>query len=192
VSAATDVAFRFGDPVQEVIDINLQAGPDGGRAGRLLVYSALHYHHRAVPVRTILILLWPAADHSRLTGKLTYQAGDSSVEFKYEVIRLWQQPLEAFLTGGLGLLPLAPLCQMELDIPLEDALKQVVHRIDERLIGEAPKGRVEEIRRVTKRFGPPGQTVAAALLALDDIDRLERIAEALIAVASWQELLATS
>ena len=241
VSAASDLALGFGAPLQEIVDINFQSGQDANLDGRLLLYNVLYHHHYPVPVRTILILLRPAADHSRLTGRLTYQAGASRVEFEYEVLRLWQQPLDLFLGGGLGLLPLAPLCQLPEDVPLQDAMKSVVHQIDQRLAKEAPdaraaklmtaafvlaglrvgekslanifqgvtimhessaftlfeeKGRVEESRRIllrvgTKQFGPPDPATEATLQGLDDLDRLERMADALVTAQSWQELLAT-
>ena len=241
ISAATDVAFGFGDPLQEIADVNFQSGPDNRVDARLLLYNAAYHHHYPVPVRSILILLRPAADHSRLSGLLTYQAGDSRVEFAYEVIRLWQQPLDLFLTGGLSLLPLAPLCQLTADVPLEQALREVIHQIDQRLSTEAPyaravqlmtatfiltglrvgeqklstifrgvkamhdssafslyetKGRVEESHRLLlrlgwNRFGAAEATAEAALRAIDDLDRLERMADAVLTAASWQEFLAT-
>ena len=35
--------------------------------------------------------------------------GGCSVRFSYQVIRVWEWPVEALLAGGLGTLPLAPL-----------------------------------------------------------------------------------
>lgn len=242
ISAATDVAIGFGDPLQEIADINFQSGPDSHIDARLLLYNAAYHHHYPVSVRSILILLRPAADHSRLAGLLTYQAGGSRVEFAYEVVRLWQQPLAPFLTGGLALLPLAPLCQLAADVPVEQALREVVHQIDQRLSKEAPyaravklmtaafvltglragrqamadifrgvkvmhessafdlyetKGRVEEGHRLLfrlgwNRFGAPDAATEAALRAIDDLDRLERMADAVFTAASWQEFLATT
>jgi hypothetical protein len=241
VSAATDVAFGFGDPFQQIVDINFQSGPDSHVDGRLLLYNAAYHHHYPVPVRSILILLRPAADLARLTGRLTYQAGGSRVEFDYEVVRLWQQPLDRFLTGGLALLPLAPLCQLAADLPLEQALRDVIHQIDQRLSAEVPyaravqlmtatfvltglrvseqnlpdlfrgvkvmhessafklyeeKGRVEAYHQVLfrqgwNRFGPPDAATEAALRAIRDLDRLERMADAILTAHSWEEFLAT-
>jgi predicted transposase YdaD len=44
------------------------------------------------------------------------------------VVRLWQEPVENYLNGGLGTLPLAPLC----DVSPED-LPSVIRRMEERL-----------------------------------------------------------
>jgi predicted transposase YdaD len=68
------------------------------------------------------------------------RARKGRMDFKYEVIRLWEQPVRRFLTGGLGTLPLAPLCRLPGDAPLEEGLKPVVRRIAERLQREASSG----------------------------------------------------
>jgi predicted transposase YdaD len=52
-------------------------------------------------------------------------------------VRLWEQPVEAYLNGGLAALPLATLCQMPADKPLPEALRGVVHEIQQRLTKEA-------------------------------------------------------
>jgi hypothetical protein len=116
-----------------------------------------------VPVRSVLILLRPAADLSRLAGRLTYQAGGSRVEFDYEVVRMWQQPLKLFLTGGLGLLPLAPLCQLPADVPLEEALRGVIHQVDQRLSRDVPYGRAMQL--MTAAFVLTGLRVSRQALA---------------------------
>jgi hypothetical protein len=158
---------------------------------------------------------------------------------------MWEQPLALFLKGGLGLLPLAPLCQLPEDVPVEQALRDVIHQIDQRLAAEAPyaravqlmtaafvltglrvgrqtlaeifqgvkimhessafdlyeekgrqEGRVEESHRLLlrlgrNRFGAPDAATEAALRALRDLDRLERLADAVLTAPSWQEFLAT-
>jgi predicted transposase YdaD len=61
--------------------------------------------------------------------------------------------------------------------------------------GEA-KGRAEEARKLLlrqghRRFGPPSAVQEAALVAITDLDRLERLSDRLLDVGSWQELLDT-
>ena len=141
VSAATDVAFGFGDPLRQIVDVNFQSGPDARLDARLVRYNAAYHHHYPVPVRSILVLLRPAADLAQPTGRLAYQEGGGRVEFEYEVVRLWQQPLEPFLSGGLALLPLASLCQLPADVLLEQALRDVIHQVDLRLTANAPYAR---------------------------------------------------
>ena len=54
VSAATDTALGFGNPIREIVDVNFQSGPDAGLPGRLHLYNAaLHARHDVV-VRSLL------------------------------------------------------------------------------------------------------------------------------------------
>ncbi len=135
-SAATDVAIGFGEPLQEIADLNFQSGPDADVARRCHLYSAALHFRFGVPVRTILILLRPKADVAGIDGKLSYASGNSGVDFRYDVVRMWQQPVETFLRGGVSLLPLAPLCQLPADQPITEAIREVVREIDRRLAEE--------------------------------------------------------
>src|SRR5438552_6523310 len=83
ISAATDVAFGFGAPLQEIVDLNFQSGPDPTVSARLHLYNAAFHLRYHVPVRSLLILLRPKAETNDLTGKLAYVSGDKRVEFEY-------------------------------------------------------------------------------------------------------------
>jgi hypothetical protein len=261
ISAATDVAIGFGIPLKEIVDFNFQSGPDSFVDARCLLYNvALHFRFK-VPVRTILILLRPKADSKDIDGKLAYFAGQSGVEFSYEVVRMWQQPVAVFLKGGIRLLPLAMLCQLPPDRPIAEALHDVVMEIDRRLAQEcepaqavrlmtaafiltglrvdreaiAPifsgvrvmhestafdyyveeglkkgleqgltkgleqgreQGLIQGQRRQLLSIGrklldEPNDATIAALQAINDADRLERMALAILTATSWQELLGT-
>ncbi len=240
LTAATDVAFGFGQPITEIVDLNFQSGPDLRLPARLHLYNAAFHLRYSVPVRSVAILLRAKADAANLTGKLVYGPDDNPVQFPYEVVRMWQRPVEPFLDGGLGLLPLATLCQ--LPEPLPEALRKVVREIDRRLAQEIDhaqavrlmtaafiltgmrvakedlasiyrgvrimhestaydvildEGRIEgQIRLLfrlgRKRFGQPDAQTEAELSAIKDSERLDRMADAILTVGSWQELLATS
>jgi hypothetical protein len=47
------------------------------------------------------------------------------------------------------------------------------------------------LRQGRKRFGDPDPATQAALTAITDLDRLQRMAERLLDVAAWQDLLQT-
>ncbi len=241
ISAATDLAFGFGSPFQEVVDLNFQSGPDPSVPARLHLYNAAFHLRFRVPVRSVLILLRRKADGGQLTGRLAYTCGGKRVEFEYDIIRMWQQPIGPFLHGGLGLLPLATLCCMTDDKPLAEALREVVREIDKRLIHECEQPQavrlmtaafvltglrvkkedlasiyqgvrvmhestaydmaVEEglikashrflLRQGRKLLGPPELSIESALTSIQDVERLERMGEAILTVKSWEELLST-
>jgi hypothetical protein len=133
ISAVTDVALGFGEPLTEIVDLNFQSGPDSTVDARLHLYNAMLHLKYGVPIRSILVLLRPKADRRQLKGRLSYTSGDRRVRFEYDVVRLWRQPLQSFLEGGVGLLPLATLCKMPAGMPMEQSLHAVVHEIDQRL-----------------------------------------------------------
>src|SRR5207249_4454715 len=72
------------------------------------------------------------------------------VEFHYDVVRMWKEPVESFLHGGLGLLPLATLCRMPDDKPLREALREVVREIERRLLQETDHA--QAVRLMTAAF----------------------------------------
>src|SRR5258708_7329520 len=53
ISAATDVAFGFGAPPQQIVDLNFQSGPDATLAARLHLYNAAFHLRYQVPVRSV-------------------------------------------------------------------------------------------------------------------------------------------
>jgi hypothetical protein len=236
ITAATDVALGFGTPLREIADLNFQSGPDANLPARLHLYNAALHLKYAVPVRSLVILLRPKADNRNLSGELTYISGDLPVRFRYEVIRLWKMPVEPFLKGGPGLLPLAPLCRLPPGRAVETAIREIVYEIDRRLLTLSDhaqavrlmtaafiltglrirKERLPELydgvrimsdmvaydayimderksvlRKLgEKRFGRPGRRIEAALKAIEDLDRLERMIDVILDVTSWNELLA--
>jgi predicted transposase YdaD len=97
-------------------------------------------------VRTVVVLLRREADADNLTGTLERRLPDGRlvVDFRYEVVRLWERPVGPLLAGDLGLLPLAPL----VDVPREQ-VPEVIRQIDQRLAQEAPLARAGKIMNTT-------------------------------------------
>jgi len=245
LSAATDVALAYGEPVRQIVDLNFQSGPDASLPRRLLLYNAVLHFRYEVPVRSTLVLLRPKAETASLTGNLTYSDDRGGVTFGYEVIRLWRQPVETYLRAGLAALPLATLCLMPEGKPLPDSLRDVVQAIQRRLGAEAShadsvrlmtaayiltglrvaketlasiyrgiglmqestafdeaieegelRGELKRSHRLLMRqgcrqFGDPDETIEAEIMAIRDLDRLDRLADAILTAKSWPELLAT-
>jgi len=141
------LVFGLGQPLQEVIHIDCQAGPKADLAADLNAYNSLLYRRCLVPVHTIVLLLRPQARLRDLTGNLSYAARPrrGGTSFTYEVIPLWERPVEHFLNGPLGITPLAVLAQLPADIPLEQGLVGVIQRLWERLRQEAPPEKVGKL-----------------------------------------------
>ncbi len=74
---------------------------------------ALDYRHN-LPLLTILVLLRKEANSPNLTGSYERFIPDGRLtnRYNYHVVRLWQQDVQAYLTTGVGLVPLAPLTKL--------------------------------------------------------------------------------
>jgi hypothetical protein len=151
VTAATDIVFGLGDPLQEVIHLDAQAGPDADKHRDLLAYHALLHRQYRVAVHSILLLLRRQAVLSTQTGNIAYAArpGKGKMDFGYEVIPLWERPVEALLASGLGTLPLAPLCRLPEGLSLEDGMRWVLSRVVERLDREGEPALVRRLLTAT-------------------------------------------
>ena len=243
LTIATDVAYGFGDPLESITDLNFQSGQFAGLPNRTLMYNVVLHHRHGVPVRSVIILLSPVADHRNLTGRLTYAVPGQpgKLEFEYEVIRLWEVPVEQLMAGGPGVLPLAVLCRMPESVSVEEAMTAVVREIERRLLAELPRpeaallmaaafiltgtrvghetgahifqgvglmqdsstyqiildeGEVRGERRTLlrlgrTRFGQPSPEIEATINAINDIDRLARMLDAILPASSWEEVIAT-
>lgn len=134
ITTQADKIVKVNDPEPWLMHVELQAGRDPHVDRRALKYNVLAYDRHDLPVDTVIVLLRPEADAPNLTGRLVYQPahGKSSLVFEYQVLRLWQRPVETVLAGGLGTLPLAPLC----NVPQQE-LPRVLRRMAERVRQEA-------------------------------------------------------
>lgn len=60
------------------------------------------------------------------------------------------------------------------------------------LRGELKRSHLLLLRQGRKQFGAPDAETEANLKAIRDLDRLERLADAILSAKSWPELLATA
>ena len=134
VTAEADKVLWVEDPEPWIEHIELQAGRDVKLADRVHMYNTMLHAHHEVPVRTALVLLRPAADGPELTGVLEKKWRDGQVYdwFRYDVVRVWEQPVDLLLASGLAVLPLAPVSDVK-----EDQLPGVLMAIADRLAREA-------------------------------------------------------
>jgi predicted transposase YdaD len=84
-----------------------------------------------VLVRSLLVILHPGADSPQATGY--YERGFAhepfDVALRYRALRVWQVPARQWLTGGLGLVPLAPLGEVS-PRQLPQMIAQMKRRLD--------------------------------------------------------------
>jgi hypothetical protein len=147
VTTAADLILGLGEPLEEVVQLDFQSSAAAWKHADLLVYNALLLAHYHVPVHTVAILLRPEAAHANMSGVIRYapRPGRGSMDFTYEVVRLWQRPAEELLAGDVGVAPLAMLGRLPEGLSLEDGLAAVAGRVVERLIREAPPERAKKL-----------------------------------------------
>ena len=134
VTAAADKVLRVEDDAGTWLhDLEPESGHAGEAPDELFLYSTLLAHRHKLPVCSTLLLLRPEANASAANGELRrFHPGETEpyLIFRYRVVRVWEEPLERFLSGALGTLPLAVLTN-----EARGDLVGVVTRINERLKG---------------------------------------------------------
>jgi predicted transposase YdaD len=241
LTAAADKVIRVEGRRPYLVNIELQSSHDANLERTLWFRQvALDYRHD-LPILTVLVLLRKEANSPSLTG--VYQRlmpdGRLTNRYDYQVVRLWREEVEPYLTAGVGLVPLAPLTKVnKRDLP--GLVRRMAERINREPRPHADKlwtatfllmglrfsdrftsqllqgvqtmhesttyqailregrneGRIAEAQRIllrqgTKRFRKPNSTTAAALEAIQDIDRLEALGERILDpdLQGWDDLL---
>jgi hypothetical protein len=132
ISGAADKVIRVSGQPEWLLAVDFQSGHDTvAKLPDLLLYnSALHKRH-ALRVRSLLVLLHRGADSPRLTG--FYERGfpdePFDVALRYRTVRVWEVPAQQWLSGGLGVVPLAPLGDV-LPGDLPAVIAQMKRRLD--------------------------------------------------------------
>ena len=136
ISGAADKAIRVSSTPDWLLAIDFQSGHDSlAKLPDLLLYNSALFKRHGLPVRTLLVLLHRGADSRKLTG--LYERGFPGEPFdaalRYRILRVWEIPAATWLSGGLGLVPLAPLGSVQkADLPA------VVAQMKQRFDREAP------------------------------------------------------
>ncbi len=103
ITAAADLVLGIGEPLHEVVHVDFQSSASAWKHADILTYNALLHAEYHVPVHSIVILLRSKAAHANLSGTVSYttRSGRGSMNFAYELVRLWERPADAFLKGGI-------------------------------------------------------------------------------------------
>ncbi len=143
ITAETDKVMRIDGPEPWIVHAEFLSGRDLAYPGQCLWYNTLLEHRHKVPVWSILVLLRPAADGPELTGTFerSCPGRGRNLWFCYDAVRVWREPPEKHLTGGLPILPLAPVSNVGAGA---ERLPEVLTAVAERLKREAP----EELRKI--------------------------------------------
>jgi predicted transposase YdaD len=147
VTAEADRVLWVDESAPWIEHVELQAARDVELPDRVHGYSTLLHRSRKVPVHTTIVLLRPVADGPELTGthEILDHHGDVYDWFRYDIVRVWQQPVDEVLAAGLPVLPLAPVSAVA-----AERLPDVLVAISERLIRETSPELAATIWAATK------------------------------------------
>ncbi len=117
-----------------LVQLEFQSGPDSELLERLFWYNNALFRRHQLPVWTVLLLLVRGADSPRLTGKFEIRLPQGRLvhHWEYQVVRVWETSVDRLLTGGLGVLPLAPLSD-----EAAGHVEEILDRMERRLQAEA-------------------------------------------------------
>jgi len=135
VSAEADKVLVVEADPPYIAHLELQAKYKPDDNERFMVYNVLVGRQLGLPVRTVVFLLRPEADGPGMRAGLQRQfPGEPAyLQFNFRVVRVWEQPVQVFLQGGVGTLPLAPLCNIA-----PEALPALIRQMEQRIDAEAP------------------------------------------------------
>jgi hypothetical protein len=147
ITGATDKVIRVAGPPDWLLAVDFQAGHDTvAKLPDLLLYNSALFKRHGLLVRSLLVLLERGADSPRLTG--LYERGfvgePFDVAMRYSTLRIWQVPAKAWLAGGLGLMPLAPLGDVR-----PEELPAVIAQMKQRLDPTVPRSQAAELWSAT-------------------------------------------
>ncbi|MFN4261808.1 MAG: hypothetical protein ACK4RK_21210 [Gemmataceae bacterium] len=146
VAASADQVIRIHEDPMWLLHLEPQSSHETDFPERVNLYNTLLGYRHRLRVRSVMLLLRPAANSPHFTGLYQEQFLKEPAYrmFRYYVLRLWQLPVEQFHQGGLGTLPLALLADAR-----EDMLSTVLHRVDERLRQEAAPEQIQLLGTAT-------------------------------------------
>jgi predicted transposase YdaD len=134
ITSEADKILRIEEPSPWIVHVEFQSSYDKDLPLRLQRYNILAHYRHGLPVQSVLVLLRDAADGPQLTGLLEHRLPDGLLyhEFRYNVVKVWERPVEEILGGDLATLPLAPITQVSLG-----ELPRIIHLMDNRIEREA-------------------------------------------------------
>jgi len=140
ISGAADKVLRLEGPPPSILHLEFQSGPDASIPCALNVYNSVLEKRHELPVQTVLVLLAPRAELAVIDGRYRrFLPGRATPyrEFHYDVLRVWQLPVNQLPAGGLGTLPLAPISA----VPAAQ-LPSLLGQMKKRLAKHPDRGRV--------------------------------------------------
>lgn len=147
VAGAADKVLRVDAAEAYLFHLEFHAGHDGADLPKKLnARNALLKNRHGLLVRSVAVILRPDGDSPMITGKYEKQfTGEEPYRvFRYDVIRVWQLPVDKLLKGGLATMPLAVVAAVA-----QDELPGVIGRMRDRLKKRSARRLAKELWTAT-------------------------------------------
>ena len=147
VSGATDKLLRVHDDPAYLVHLDFEVGHVHANLPlRLRLYNSVFEYRHGCLVVSVPVLLAQEADSPQWNGLLErgFPGEPPLSTLRYEVIRVWQLPVEQLLSGGIGTLALAPISKVS-----QGEVRNVIRRMKERLSGPKAPLRAADIWAAT-------------------------------------------
>jgi hypothetical protein len=101
VSVQADKVLQIKGPQPLLLSLELQASYDSTLGQRTLKYSVLLAGRYDLPVQSVVVLLRREADGREMGGRVEQPLpnGRRYLEFLFDVVRVWQLPVDSLLEG---------------------------------------------------------------------------------------------
>jgi predicted transposase YdaD len=129
-----DKVFRIGGRKPWMVHKELVSSSGSKLALRTQRYNILVRCRHELPVQSVIVLLRRKADSPGLSEELQdfLPSGRLYHYFRYNIVRIWERPVDEILAGNIATLPLAPISRVS-----STELPAVIKRMEERFETEA-------------------------------------------------------
>ena len=134
ITTEADKILWIEEPAPWIVHVEFQSSYDSELPLRVQRYNILAHYRHGLPVQSVVVLLRREADGPQITGLLQHRLPDGLLyhEFRYNVVKVWERPVEEILAGDLATLPLAPIARVS-----AGELPRIIQLMDERIEREA-------------------------------------------------------
>jgi predicted transposase YdaD len=134
ITSESDKVFRVGGRKPWMVHVELVSSGGSKLALRIQRYNILVRCRHQLRVQSIIVLLRRKADSPGLTGELEdhLPSGLLYHYFRYNIVRIWERPVDEILGGNIATLPLAPISSVS-----STELPAVIKRMEKRFATEA-------------------------------------------------------
>jgi predicted transposase YdaD len=146
ITLEADKVFRVGGKHPWMVHVELVSSRAPDLLLRIQRYNILIRYRHNLPVQTVVVLLRPKADEPGLSGVFEdhLPGGVLYHSFRYNVVRLWERPVEEILAGNMATLPIAPLARVS-----PSDLPRVIRVMEQRFENEAKPHEIAELWAAT-------------------------------------------